>query len=90
METANIGEEFEIRFTIKDARDSTRTVDSASFEITLDGETIDSGDMEIDDAGRVASFRFIASDVGFHHIKVAWRMGSDVWRKTFLINVVDP
>lgn len=88
MDKAYLGESFEQTFTIYDARDETRTIDSATFTVTLNGTIVQSGALAIKPDGHTASFRFVAEHVGTHTITITWRMGDDNWVKPFLIEVV--
>lgn len=89
METAYLGESFEQPFTMYDARDRTKTVDSATFTIELNGETIQSGALALDEDGHTGTFRFNATEVGVHTITITWQIGDDVWKMPFLMQVVE-
>ncbi len=88
METAYYGESFEQPFTMYDARDKTKKVDSATFIVTVGDETVQSGALALDEDGHTGSFRFIAEHLGVHTIVITWRIGNDVWKMPFLMNVV--
>lgn len=87
MHTAYTGETFEQSFKIYDARDKDRRIDSATYEVEVNGETVQSGAMTIEEDGHIAKFRFNAETVGIHTIKVTWRIGSDIWKMPFLMEV---
>lgn len=89
METAYYGESFEQPFTMYDARDRTKRVDSATFVVSVDGETVQSGALALDEDGHTGTFRFRAEHLGVHTITITWRIGDDVWKMPFLMNVVD-
>lgn len=88
MHTAKLGESFEQPFTMYDDRDKTKTVGSATFEVVVEEETVQSGAMSIDEDGHTCSFRFLASNLGVHAINIQYTIGDDTWRCTFLMNVV--
>jgi len=88
MERAYLGESFIQVFDMFDADDKTRRVDSATFKVVVNGETVQEGSLSMDDSGHVGSFRFVADHVGVHQITVTYRMGDDVWRTPFLMEVL--
>ena len=93
MQTAYYGESFELEFDAYDARDLEREVDSASYEIQMDGEKVEEGNMSIeeDDNGQMnrLTFRFYACRTGMNSIIVKWRMGQDIMMSKHRINVED-
>ena len=90
METAYLGESFEQPFTMYDARDKTKKVDAATFTVTVGDEMTQSGALALDEDGHTGTFRFIADTLGVHTIVISWRIGDDVWKMPFLMNVVSP
>jgi len=91
MERAFVGESFELRFKMFDARDKTRTVDSATFTVSDgDGTIIQSGALSIQQDGHIGTFRFVASVSGPNKIVISYRIGDDAWKQPFYINVEDP
>lgn len=85
METAYLGESFNLEFEIYDAKDRERTPDSATFITRVDGGIVASGDCSID--GNIVSFRFEAKEEGMHEIEIQWAMGADRWKAKHLLNV---
>jgi len=91
MEKAFLGESFELRFRMYDARDKTRTVDSATFTVTdKDGTIIQSGALAIQEDGHTGIFRFTATAKGQNKIVISYRIGDDAWRQPFYLNVEEP
>lgn len=91
MQQAYLGEAFEQEFEIYDARDRSRRIDSGTFEVIVDGDTVSSGSLTIGTmATNTASFRFNADHEGVNKIILSWMMGQDAWTQVFLINVVSP
>ncbi|MBE6524495.1 MAG: hypothetical protein E7Z65_06460 [Thermoplasmata archaeon] len=91
MQKAFFGESFELEFDAYDARDPSREVDSATFEIQVDGVKVEEGIMSVekDDEERMnrLTFRFYASRTGTNTIIVTWRMGQDVMMSKHKISV---
>ena len=91
MQTAYYGESFELEFDAYDARDPAREVDSASYEIQVDGVKVEEGNMNVDhdDEERLnrLTFRFYASRTGMNTIIVKWRMGQDIMMSKHRLNV---
>lgn len=91
MQKAYFGESFELEFDAYDARDPTREVDSATFEIQVDGVKVEEGNMSIekDDNKQYnrLTFRFYASRTGTNTIIVTWRMGQDIMMSKHKISV---
>lgn len=85
MDSAFVGESFELRFRLTDSRDPERKPDTAQYVVRLNGAVSKSGTMTIN--GNVASFRFEAKAEGMHEIEVSWTMGLDKWRAKHLLNV---
>lgn len=85
MDTAFVGESFEIRFELTDSRDPERKPDTATYIVRIDGAVVSSGTMSLE--GNVASFRFEATQAGMHEIEVSWTMGLDKWKARHLLNV---
>lgn len=90
MHSCYLGESFEQSFKMYDARDKTKTVDSATFEVYLNNNLMQSGALAIDEDGHTGTFRFNATQTGQHRIIVSWQIGDDAWKQPFLMNVVDP
>lgn len=90
MQRCYIGESFELVFDITDPKDSSRTVDNATYRvITPDGATAQSGTMSIDEDGHTARFRFNAESLGVNTIEVCASMGLDRFKWPHLISVED-
>ena len=87
MKQCYIGESFLQRFQVTFDDDTGQVVDSGDFEIYLDGELLQSGTLAIDETGRILSFRFTPDRIGMMEIKLTWRVGNDIWRQPFLIEV---
>lgn len=90
MHTCLLGESFEQPFKMYDARDRTKTISAATFQVYLDDEIVQSGALAIQPDGHTATFRFNASQVGMHKIVISWQIGDDAWKSSFLMNVVEP
>lgn len=88
MQRCYVGESFELVFDITDPKDSTRTVDNATYRvITPDGATTQSGTMSIDEDGHAARFRFVAENLGVNTIEISASMGLDRFKWPHLISV---
>lgn len=91
MQKAFYGESFELEFDAYDARDPDREVDSATFEIHVDGEKVEEGNMTVtyddDEHLNRLTFRFYASHSGMNTIVVTWRMGQDIMMSKHKISV---
>lgn len=91
MQTAYFGESFELEFDAYDSRDTSREVDSASYEIQVDGVKVEEGNMSVvhDGEGNFnrLTFRFYASRTGMNTIIVTWRMGQDIMMSKHRLNV---
>lgn len=88
MERAYLGESFVPEFRMFDARDPTRVVDSAEYEIKVGGDIVASGQLEVEN--NVGRFRFFAEHEGVNEIVVSYRMGQDAWKAKFRISVERP
>ncbi len=90
MQRAYKGESFELVFDIIDPKDSTRTVDDATYRVIApDGAIAQSGTMSIDEGGHTARFRFNADSLGVNTVEVSASMGLDRFKWPHLISVED-
>lgn len=87
MDTAYVGESFEAFYEVSDSRDPSRTPTEAYYSVYVGGELVNGGKMTI--AGKEISFRFEPNREGVHDIVIKYMIGSDTWKKSFPINVVD-
>lgn len=90
MHSCYVGESFEQSFKMYDARDRTKAVDGATFQVYLGDDLVQSGALAIAEDGHTGSFRFNASQEGVHRIVVSWQIGTDAWKQPFLVDVVRP
>lgn len=88
MDTAYLGEEFEQSFRITNKKDATVLASSATFQIIVNGQIMQSGALSVKEDGVTWSFRFTASTPGVNEIVITYRMGDDTWIEKFLMNVI--
>ena len=91
MQKAYYGESFELEFDAYDARDPSREVDSATYEIQVDGKTVETGSMSVeqddDEQLNRLTFRFYSSHAGMNTIIVKWVMGQDIMMSKHKLSV---
>jgi len=87
MQTSYYGESFELIFDCYDTRNEETEVDSAEYELYVDGAVVETGPCNVD--GNEVKFRFVASHLGMNTIVIKWRMGQDAWISKFKLNVED-
>lgn len=88
MQSAYVGESFELEFRFVDSKDTSRPVEAVTFRVVgPDGSVVQAGAMSIKEDGHSASFRFNAEAVGMNTVEVSWSMGQDRWIQPHLMEV---
>lgn len=88
MQSAYLGESFELEFQAYDKKDESRVVDRADVVVrSPSGAIVQSSAMSIDSDGHTMRFRFEAQAEGVNEIIIHYTMGLDKWISVHMMDV---